>query len=108
MILIKPVEVLVYGLETLCPSCVNLPSSKETASWLEAALFRRFGEDVVVRYVDLDHPQTDADKVMVDRIRDEDLWYPVVVINGEVIAEGNPKLKEIDQHLQKLGLTKKV
>lgn len=104
----KQVEVLVYGLETLCPSCINLPSSKETASWLEAALFRRFGNNVVVRYVDMDHPQTDEDKAMVHRIREEELWYPVVVIDGEVIAEGNPKLKEIDQFLQKMGVTKQA
>ncbi|MGA9173061.1 MAG: DUF1462 family protein, partial [Thermoactinomyces sp.] len=36
----KPIEVLVYGAEQLCASCVNLPSSRETATWLSAALGR--------------------------------------------------------------------
>lgn len=29
------VEIVLYGAEQLCPSCVNLPSSKETFEWLE-------------------------------------------------------------------------
>jgi len=104
----KQVEVLVYGLDEICPSCVRLPSSKETASWLEAALWRRYGKQVSVRYVDLHHPQTDEEKAMATKILEEDLWYPVVVIAGEVVAEGNPKLKEIDQSLMEHGLVKQL
>ena len=36
------VEIIFYGAEQLCPSCVNLPSSKETFEWLEAAISRKF------------------------------------------------------------------
>jgi disulfide oxidoreductase YuzD len=31
---IHEVEILVYGAEERCASCVNLPSSKETTEWL--------------------------------------------------------------------------
>lgn len=99
------VEIAVYGTETLCASCVNLPSAKETAVWLEAALGRKYGQDkIVVRYSDFEKPETDDDKMWSERILNEDLWYPLVVISGEIVGEGNPKLKEIGDKLEKLGL----
>ena len=38
----KKIEIQVYGAEQICASCVNLPSSKDTCEWLEAALQRKF------------------------------------------------------------------
>ncbi len=35
----------------------------------------------------------------------EDLWYPVVVIEGEIVGEGNPRIKDIQKKLADLGLT---
>jgi disulfide oxidoreductase YuzD len=98
------IEVLVYGAETLCPSCVNLPSSRETAGWLEAALARKYGDQVAVRYVDIHQPTGNEEAKFSRRVIEEDLWYPVVVIEGEIIAEGNPKLKKIYEVLEKKGL----
>ncbi|EUJ43930.1 DUF1462 family protein, partial [Listeria riparia] len=41
-------------------------------------------------------PQEEAElKKIADMIVDEDYMYPVIVIDGEVIAEGNPRLKDI-------------
>ena len=34
----KNVEFFVYGATILCPSCVNMPSSKDTEEWLRAAI----------------------------------------------------------------------
>jgi disulfide oxidoreductase YuzD len=34
---------------------------------------------------------------------EEDLWYPVVVIGDEIVAEGNPKLKEICRAVEERG-----
>lgn len=48
--------VYVFGAEEICASCVNLPSSKETATWLEAALGRKYPDRVTVQYVDIFHP----------------------------------------------------
>ncbi|MGD8192093.1 YuzD family protein [Brevibacillus ginsengisoli] len=99
------VELSVYGTETLCASCVNLPSAKETAVWLEAALGRKYGQDkIVVRYCNFESPETEEDKIWADRIRNEDLWYPLVVISGEIVGEGNPKLKDIGAKLEEIGL----
>lgn len=100
------IEVKVYGTEVLCASCVNLPSAKETAVWLEAAIGRKFGEGaVVVTYCDFQQAETEEDKNWAERIVHEDLWYPLVVISGEIVGEGNPKLKDVFAKLQALGLT---
>ncbi|GGA44308.1 disulfide oxidoreductase [Kroppenstedtia guangzhouensis] len=99
------VEVLVYGARELCPSCVNLPSSEETASWLSAALGRKYGDQVLVRYVDIHHPTGEEETAFSRRVVKEDLWYPVVVIDGEIVGEGNPRLKEIQHKLKELGIT---
>ena len=43
----KEIEIEVYGAEQICASCVNLPSSKDTCEWLEAALTRKFPEQTI-------------------------------------------------------------
>ncbi len=101
----QQVEVCVYGAAVLCPSCVNMPSSKETYDWLEAAISRKFPNQVFsMAYVDIYEPQLDEEKsVFAQRVIDEDMFYPVVVIKGEIVGEGNPRLKTIFQELEKFG-----
>lgn len=98
------VEICVYGAEQVCPSCVNLPSSRETAEWLQAALGRKYGSQVLVRYIDIHHPQDEKEEFFSRRVIEEDLWYPVVVIQDQIVAEGNPKLKDIYAALEKIGI----
>ncbi|GAB6933705.1 YuzD family protein [Calditerricola satsumensis] len=100
-----PVEVTVYGADVRCPSCVNAPSSKETAEWLEAVLGRKFGpERVTVRYVDIHAPQTPADAEWARRVLDDEFFYPLVVIDGDAVAEGVVELKPVLKKLAALGL----
>ena len=99
----KVIDVIVYGAQQLCPSCLHLPSSEETASWLKAALDRDYGEAVRVRYVDIDHSQNQTDPY-VQGILSDHYAYPLVVIDGEVIGEGNPRIKAIRRKLDDLGL----
>jgi len=100
-------DVLVFGAKERCASCINAPSSMETASWLEAALSRVYDQhDFQVRYVDIFNPQNEQQKEFSKRVLDEDLWYPVVVINDKVITEGNPDLKVIYKELDQLGIRK--
>lgn len=98
-------EVVVYGAQTLCPSCVNLPSSKETYEWLEAAISRKFPEQPVkMVYVDIHEPPTESDKShFAKRVIEEDMFYPVVVIKDKVVGEGNPRLKTIFSELESYG-----
>ncbi|ERI09629.1 YuzD family protein [Aneurinibacillus aneurinilyticus] len=97
-------EILVFGAEQLCASCVNLPSAKDTAEWLEAALTRKYGTHIIVRYVDINHPLKGMEADFAARIHAEEFWYPLVVLNGEVIGEGNPKLKDIQQAIENIKL----
>ncbi|WP_223591893.1 YuzD family protein [Neobacillus bataviensis] len=100
------VEIVLYGAEQLCPSCVNLPSSKETFEWLEAAITRKFPEQPFkMTYVDiLLPPEEDPEKYhFAKRVIDEDMFYPVVVIKEKVVGEGNPRLKTIFSELEKYG-----
>jgi disulfide oxidoreductase YuzD len=99
------VEIVVYGAEQLCPSCVNLPSSKETFEWLEAALTRKFpNQPFKIAYVDIHHPPKESEKeIFAKRVIEEDMFYPVVVIKDKIVGEGNPRLKTIFAEFEKLG-----
>jgi disulfide oxidoreductase YuzD len=94
----------VYGAEQKCASCVHLPSAKETAEWLEAAISRKFPNGVFqVLYIDMEKPDNEEDQSFSERIVEEDLFYPVVVIGGEIVAEGNPNLKSIYNIIEQNG-----
>ncbi|MDM5315363.1 YuzD family protein [Fictibacillus sp. b24] len=94
----------VYGAEQKCASCVHLPSAKETAEWLEAAISRKFQNLLfTVLYIDMEKPENEIDQAFSERIYEEDLFYPVVVIDGEVVAEGNPNLKTIYSIIEQNG-----
>jgi disulfide oxidoreductase YuzD len=100
------VEIVLYGAETLCPSCVNLPSSRETFEWLEAAIARKFpNQSFKMTYVDIFQPSGDPEKIaFAERVIEEELFYPVVVIKDKIVGEGNPRLKTIFAELEKCGL----
>lgn len=93
-------ELLVFGAEQLCASCANLPSARDTAEWLEAALGRKYSGKVTVRYIDIDSELTGLEAEFAARIQAEELWYPLVVLNGIIVGEGSPKLKEIEQAIE--------
>ncbi|MGM0753643.1 MAG: YuzD family protein [Bacillota bacterium] len=101
----KPVELYVYGAEILCPSCVNLPSSKETYEWLEAAVSRKYPDQpFVIKYVDIHNPPEDEFvKQFALKVIEEDMFYPIVLLEGNIIGEGNPRLKTIYSELEKYG-----
>ncbi|MDX8360870.1 YuzD family protein [Cytobacillus sp. IB215316] len=105
MTILQQVEVCVYGTEVLCPSCVNLPSSKETYEWLDAAITRKFpNQPFTISYVDIYAPPSKKDKQsFATRVIEEDMFYPVVVINDNIVGEGNPKLKAVFEEMEKYG-----
>ncbi|GGF32642.1 putative disulfide oxidoreductase YuzD [Halobacillus andaensis] len=100
------VRIIVYGANERCASCVNAPGSKETYEWLQAAIGRKYHTDhLFYRYVDLyEDEHTADDQKYIEKIKDDELFYPLVVINDEVAGEGNPKLKEVYAVLEKNGV----
>ncbi len=101
----KPVEIHVYGAEVLCPSCVNLPSSKETYEWLEAAVSRKYpAQPFVIKYIDIHNPpEEEGIKIFASKVIEEDMFYPIVLLEGTIVGEGNPRLKTIYSELEKYG-----
>lgn len=102
---VKPVEICVYGAEVLCPSCVNLPSTKETYEWLEAALKRKFKDQPFdIAYIDIHEPPNEPEKQeMAEKVINDEYFYPLVVIAGTVVGEGNPRLKKIYEVMEEHG-----
>lgn len=101
----QKVDVFVYGAEQLCPSCVNFPSSKETYEWLEAAISRKYPNQLFdIHYIDImNPPEDDVQKAFAERVTEEGMFYPVVLVNEEIVGEGNPKLKTIYLEMEKYG-----
>ncbi len=96
-------QIKVYGSEQPCPSCLHSPSSKETFEWLTAALTRKYpNQPITFNYIDIEQPLLENDP-FVDSIQNGDVFYPAVVLNGELVGEGNPQLKTIFAEMEKLG-----
>ncbi|MFV8826612.1 YuzD family protein [Alkalihalobacterium sp. APHAB7] len=104
MIELSSVTISIYGAEVRCASCVNLPTSLETKEWLEAALTRKYPNvSLQFRYVDIEQDEVaEADQVFVEAIHNEEYFYPLIVIDGEVVAEGNPKLRAISEKIEEV------
>ncbi|WP_121639419.1 YuzD family protein [Virgibacillus sp. Bac330] len=100
------IHITVYGAEQVCASCVGAPSSKDTYEWLQAALGRKYDTEVIIyEYVDIKNPPpVEKHQQFAERIIEKDLFYPVVFINDELVAEGIPRLKTIYRALDQYEL----
>ncbi|WP_210617905.1 YuzD family protein [Mammaliicoccus lentus] len=100
-------SIVVYGADIICASCVNAPSSKDTYEWLQAILGRKYNHiDFEFTYIDFmkqTENLTDHDQQFIERIKEDELFYPLVTINDESVADGyiqlKPITKFIDEHV---------
>ena len=97
----------IYGTAVICASCVNAPSSKDTYEWLQAAIDRKYpNQDYSIRYVDIEGViENERDADYAERIQNDEFFYPLVLVNDEVVAEGYVQLKPVFQALENLGFT---
>lgn len=102
----KNTVITVYGAEQRCASCVNAPGSKETFEWLQAAIGRKYPDSTIsFQYIDIFTKQNDTEhQYFTQQILEEEYFYPLVVINGEVVGEGNPRLKTLYRVLESEGI----
>ncbi|MDL4841939.1 YuzD family protein [Aquibacillus rhizosphaerae] len=101
----QAVSITVYGANKVCASCVNAPSSLDTYEWLQAAILRKFNDSVKFLYIDINIPTKEQKhQNFVQRIIEEDLFYPVILVDDDIVAEGIPRLKPIIQALELKGL----
>jgi disulfide oxidoreductase YuzD len=92
----------VFGAEVICASCVGMPSSIETFEWLQAALGRKYPDlNFDFQYIDIFNVENKDKEVFAERVRNDEFFYPVVLVNGEVVGEGNPKLKDVYSAIEK-------
>ncbi|CDQ21297.1 YuzD family protein [Halobacillus karajensis] len=100
------IRVVVYGADVKCASCVNAPGSRETYEWLQAAIGRKFNDShIIYAYYDIhEEKQADADHSIIQQILNGELFYPLVMIENEVVAEGDPRLKKVYQVLERHGI----
>lgn len=101
----KAVEIAIFGAEQICASCVNSPSSIDTYEWLQAAISRKYpNQPFTFTYTDIYQPiEDEAKKKIVQKIIDEDLFYPVILVEDKIVGEGNARLKTIYAELEKYG-----
>lgn len=96
----------IYGAEVICSSCVNAPSSKDTYEWLQAAIDRKYpNHSYDIHYIDVDAENiTDAKQSMIaEQVRNEEFFYPLVMIEDEMIGEGYIHLKPVFAKLEEHG-----
>nr|WP_315293495.1 YuzD family protein [Mammaliicoccus lentus] len=96
-------SIVVYGADVICASCVNAPSSKDTYEWLQAILGRKYNHiDFEFTYIDFmkqTENLTDHDQQFIERIKEDELFYPLVTINDELVADGYIQLKSITKFI---------
>lgn len=102
----KQVTISVYGREQICANCVGAPSSWETYEWLQAAINRKYkGEFLDFEYIDIDKKQViQKHKEFITKIEEDDLFWPVILVNDEIVSEGIPHLKQVYKALDENGL----
>lgn len=103
----KKLTIEVYGTEVICASCVNAPSSIDTFEWLQAAIPRKYKDQPFsINYIDIEKETLDnRHKDYIQRIRDDEFFYPLVLVEDEVAAEGYVQLKPIYKEIEKHGFT---
>lgn len=85
-------RITVYGAEVRCASCVGAPSSLETYEWLQSALRRKYPERTFdFEYIDFEQ----SDDEIAQAIKDDEWFYPLVLLDGEVIDEGVVQLRKV-------------
>ncbi|HSO59256.1 MAG TPA: YuzD family protein [Paenisporosarcina sp.] len=103
----KTLSIEIFGAEIACASCVNAPTSKDTYEWLQAAIDRKYpNQPYKITYIDIQQPIDDErQQDIANRVLDDEFFYPLVMIQGEVVGEGNIQLNPVFAELEKNGFT---
>ncbi len=99
------VKIEIYGADIICASCVNAPSSKDTYEWLQAAIGRKYpGQPFEIEYIDIESDIADPKQQSIaEQVRNDEYFYPLVIVEDEVIGEGYIQLKPVFNELEKHG-----
>lgn len=99
----ESVKVNVYGADIVCASCVNAPTSKDIYDWIQPNLKRKYENlNFVYHYIDINDKEghSDYDQSIVERIEDDELFYPLVTMNDEIVADGYIQLPQLTRFVE--------
>lgn len=99
----EQVKVNVYGADVVCASCVNAPTSKDIFDWVQPNLKRKFNNvDFTFNYIDINDSanHSDYDESIVERIQDDELFYPLITMNDEIVADGYIQLPQLTKYVE--------
>lgn len=104
------VKIEIYGADIVCASCVNAPSSKDTYEWLQAAITRKFPDQPFeIDYIDIEADIQDVKQQQIaEQVLNDEYFYPLVIIDDEVIGEGYIQLKPVFNALERHGYVSQV
>ena len=99
------VSIEIYGADIICASCVNAPSSKDTYEWLDAAIGRKYpGQPYAIQYIDIESDIADErQREIAEQVRNDEYFYPLVMIGGQMVGEGYIQLKPVFAELERHG-----
>lgn len=97
------ISVVVYGADVICASCVNAPTSQNTFEWLKPLLQRKY-PDVKFEFTYIDFQKdtenlSDHDQHFIEQIQEDELFYPLITMNDEYVADGYIQLKDITRFM---------
>jgi disulfide oxidoreductase YuzD len=97
----------IFGADILCASCVNAPSTKDTYEWLQAAIGRKYpNQPFTIEYIDIESPiENEKHLDIIEKINDDEYFYPLVMINEKMVGEGYIQLKPVFAEMEKHGYT---
>lgn len=101
----KTLLIEIFGADIICASCANAPTSKDTYEWLQAAINRKYPNQLYkIIYIDIQKPiENERQQNIANRVLEDEFFYPLVLIEGEVIGEGNIQLNPVFAELEKYG-----
>ena len=101
----KQVLIEVYGADVICASCVNAPTSMDTYEWLDAAITRKYPDHPFeIVYIDIESDLEDErQQYVAEQVKEDEYFYPLVMVNEEIVGEGHIQLKPVYKELEKHG-----
>lgn len=103
------ISIEIYGADVVCASCVNAPTSRDTYEWLQAAIDRKYpNQPYEITYIDIEKPvDNERQRELANRVLEEEFFFPLVLVAGEVVGEGYIQLQPVFVELEKHGFVSK-
>ncbi|UTH17002.1 YuzD family protein [Macrococcus epidermidis] len=97
------INVIIYGADVVCASCVNAPTSKDIYDWVQPNLDRKFPDlQFNYNYIDINKSEnlTDHDENIIEQINHDELFYPLITMDDEIVADGYIQLPQVTKFVE--------